>query len=202
MSQVFFYWLTEGPAWGPPFSRYRGSGSSSAPAAPRAQSTTQSATTSDGLDRCACVNCWWRRICPTRPSIDRAELVVPCFAGCGKEFHPPCPPASTYDHLSTHIGGKGKFRCPVQDCPRANKVFSRWKDFQRHNLTIHCTQAPKFPCPVLHCRRHGKGEGFTRRDKLRDHIRKVHPNGVNTTPTGTLRRIQPKPAQEGTNTQA
>ena len=81
------------------------------------------------------------------------------------------------------------FCCPVKDCRFSSK---RWSDICRHTTAKHCTNPAKFACSVIECKYHGEGNGFTRKDKLRDHYKKMHQgqkfNGQ------AARAIKPAPA--------
>lgn len=63
-------------------------------------------------------------------------------------------------------------------CAHCNTTFSRPSDLQRHCLANHGT--PRFNCVVSNCARHTKG--FSRKDKLMDHLRSCH-NIVHKTAT-------------------
>lgn len=62
-------------------------------------------------------------------------------------------------------------RCPVQNCRFSSK---RWCDLQRHTTAKHCNNPTKFACSVIGCKYYGEGNGFTRKDKLKDHYKTVH----------------------------
>ncbi|KAN0073153.1 hypothetical protein V8E54_008373 [Elaphomyces granulatus] len=61
-----------------------------------------------------------------------------------------------------------KYICAVETC---NKTFTRKADLERHRVT-HTGERP-FACEVKSCDRTGT-KAFARRDKLKEHRRKVH----------------------------
>ena len=69
-------------------------------------------------------------------------------------------------HERTHFGQLGKYTCAEKDGGLATK---RWSDFLRHATTRHCANAEekKFPCTVVGCK-YGGGNGFRRKDKLKN----------------------------------
>jgi len=87
-----------------------------------------------------------------------------CWQGCGsrkpKEFK--ALPALK-KHLKQHIK---RFRCPHGTC---NLAFAREADAERHFRTKHL-QGPLFTCPFDDC--DSSADGFTRKDKYDEHIRK------------------------------
>ncbi|KAF2824778.1 hypothetical protein CC86DRAFT_266303, partial [Ophiobolus disseminans] len=68
----------------------------------------------------------------------------------------------------------GKFKCLEQRCSR--KTFNRQAELRRHYDTTHAPRKPEYWCRVASCQRSHANGGypFPRRDKLRDHMRKVH----------------------------
>ena len=60
--------------------------------------------------------------------------------------------------------------CIYQPC---TKTFGRRLDMLRHYAQIHDVLSPKLDCKYSHCHRRGMN-GFTRKDKLRDHQRAAH----------------------------
>ena len=59
-------------------------------------------------------------------------------------------------------------------CPLRPVTLKRRADFRRHMLQ-HQQGARKHVCPVTECNRQDI-RGFTRKDKLREHVRAKHPN--------------------------
>ena len=83
----------------------------------------------------------------------------------------------TLDDSNTVIGTfrhNGKFKCIEPRCAR--KTFNRQAELRRHYDTIHAPRKPEYWCRVATCPRSRANGGypFPRRDKLRDHMRKVH----------------------------
>ena len=97
-------------------------------------------------------------------------------------------------HAKTHYRqGPGPlksrpFHCPVEDCRYSAK---RWTDLQRHTTATHCKNPAMFECSVMGCKYHGEGNGFTRKDKLTAHYRRMH-NGQRV-PGQVPRPLQPAP---------
>ena len=81
------------------------------------------------------------------------------------------------------------FYCPVKNCRFSTK---RWMDLYRHTTARHCNNPAKFECSVLGCKYHGEGNGFTRKDKLADHCRKMHQGQM--VPRQVARTLKPAPA--------
>lgn len=66
------------------------------------------------------------------------------------------------------------FKCFHESC--RHKSFGRWYDFKRHYNGAHAVELPQFWCTVEGCERSemlGR-RSFRRKDKLGDHVRKVH----------------------------
>lgn len=73
------------------------------------------------------------------------------------------------------------FRCSAPGCNSG--TFSRWHELKRHFNGSHTAQGvgDEFWCEVLWCERsRGGGYPFPRKDKLEDHVRKVHTSVVGT----------------------
>jgi hypothetical protein len=74
------------------------------------------------------------------------------------------------------IGDNFVFRCSKPAC--SNKRFGRWADLKRHFDTFHVAVGNKLWCPVTACARSevfgNKPFYTTRRDKLREHMRRMH----------------------------
>jgi hypothetical protein len=66
------------------------------------------------------------------------------------------------------------FKCPSSRCK--HKAFTRWYDLRRHYDGTHANNGPVFWCQVHGCERSDLegGRPFPRKDKLSDHVRKVH----------------------------
>jgi hypothetical protein len=71
----------------------------------------------------------------------------------------------------------GKFKCILERCAR--KTFKRQAELRRHYKTIHAAQKPEFWCNVLSCDRSvaAGGRPFHRKDKLQDHVQRMHERG-------------------------
>jgi len=57
-------------------------------------------------------------------------------------------------------------------CSDGHKTFNRRADFRRHMATAHNPDPPRYPCTIPGCPR--ASHGFPRKDKLNDHMAKVH----------------------------
>lgn len=100
----------------------------------------------------------------------------------------------TLSHEKSHYKQDRKidespFYCPVKHCRFSTK---RWMDLYRHTTAKHCNNPAKFECSVIGCKYHGEGNGFTRKDKLTDHCRKMHRG--QTVPRQVVRTLKPAPA--------
>ena len=94
-------------------------------------------------------------------------------------------------HLKYHHRWNGKFHCDAPDCKAA---FKSMADLKRHSA-MHCINPVMHSCEKPGCDRVGDN-GFTRKDKLRDHLRQKH-KGMTGTSQG-MRALAPKsPAVEG-----
>ena len=69
-------------------------------------------------------------------------------------------------------GSKTTFTCKQEHCKFTTK---RHSDIKRHYSSKHCRNAKKFPCHVIGCKFSGDN-GFARKDKLKDHVKKGHRN--------------------------
>jgi hypothetical protein len=69
------------------------------------------------------------------------------------------------------------FSCISPICKQ--KTFARWYDLRRHYYGTHCDDGSIFWCQVQGCDRSNVegGRSFPRKDKLSDHVRKVHRRG-------------------------
>lgn len=98
-------------------------------------------------------------------------------------------PAQNWDHFrAEHVWENGSYPCRVPNCARR---FKRMPDLMRH-YSIYCTRADKFPCDVIGCK-FGGDNGFPRKDKLRDHKRKVHEGKAAPDQLMRRRPLAPKP---------
>ena len=147
-----------------------------------------SSSTNDSKD-CACIVCL-EIGCPHSRDNEGFRCHV---EGCDYtgEFY-------SHDHLSLHekshytqgpIIFEPPYYCPVTNCRFSSK---RWPDLCRHTTTKHCNNPVKFECSVIGCKYHGEGNGFTRKDKLTDHCRKMHRGQV--VPRQVVRTLKPAPA--------
>lgn len=74
-----------------------------------------------------------------------------------------------------HYGKPGEWRCREVGCKLVTK---RWDDFLRHSTSKHCIKPKDLKCPFLECKYHHIG--FTRKDKLKSHVDKVHKGNPHT----------------------
>ena len=83
--------------------------------------------------------------------------------------------------LSHGIPRHDKYKCHIPNCTGV-KTFSRLVDLKRHNAFKHNRQGARFWCPVDGCDRSLKSEGraFPRKDKMYDHLERVHADKVGT----------------------
>jgi hypothetical protein len=73
------------------------------------------------------------------------------------------------------------YKCSAPGC--FNKVFRRASELRRHHKTKHAAvgMKPLFWCPVEGCKRSkAGGESFPRKDKMHDHLERVHASIVGT----------------------
>lgn len=76
--------------------------------------------------------------------------------------------------IHTHTQ-RGSFKCP-----NCHKSFARSDSLRRHITTKH-TKDKEFLCSNSSCERSKKGQGFNRRDKLKDHENSSCKNGTRST---------------------
>ena len=88
-----------------------------------------------------------------------------------------------------HKKSKPPFCCLIEHCRFSSR---RWSDLIRHTTARHCKNPSKFVCSVIGCKYHGEGNGFTRKDKLTEHYRKMHQGQKVSGQVG--RAIMPAPA--------
>ena len=115
----------------------------------------------------------------------RQDFSLPCrVPGCGHEesaYHPLTFDESHVSHERAHFkvqdeeendkkSKKASYFCDVPNCKYKT---ARWPDLIRHTTHKHCTAPRKLPCPVIGCKYSGEN-GFTRKDKLKNHCQKVH----------------------------
>lgn len=67
------------------------------------------------------------------------------------------------------------FHCIHPGC-RPRRTFSRWFDFHRHYNGAHAIEKTVFWCPVPSCARSESEahRAFPRKDKMKDHLLKIH----------------------------
>lgn len=84
--------------------------------------------------------------------------------------------------LSNGIPRHDKYKCHISNCTGV-KSFSRLADLKRHNASKHNRQGARFWCPVDGCERSMKsgGRAFPRKDKMYDHLERVHADKVGIT---------------------
>ncbi|KAJ4361911.1 hypothetical protein N0V83_010852 [Neocucurbitaria cava] len=66
------------------------------------------------------------------------------------------------------------FKCSIPEC--MEKTFGRWYDLRRHFNGAHTVEGEVYWCEVVGCARSALGGGrpFPRKDKMNDHVRKIH----------------------------
>ena len=79
------------------------------------------------------------------------------------------------DALNGYIDYNGRLRCRQSECAR--RAFRRQQDLKRHYETTHDVNKVEFWCPVATCKRSQSAtvKYFSRKDTLKDHIRRMHP---------------------------
>ena len=97
-------------------------------------------------------------------------------------------------HEKTHYRldpklSQSTFSCPVENCRFSSK---RWSDLLRHTSAKHCYNPAKFTCSVIGCKYNGEGNGFIRKDKLKDHYKNMHQG--QRVPSQAVRAIEPASA--------
>ena len=65
-------------------------------------------------------------------------------------------------------------------CSDCHKIFNRLADLRRHKAAVHDPDPPQYACPMPLCVRACRP--FTRKDKLNDHMAKVHGPSTAVTP--------------------
>lgn len=132
-----------------------------------------------------------RGLVTSAPENYAAQLTEPCFPGKSQDIDASdntTPPSlhttssRAKDRLTPNIcavqltdnPNNFVFRCTFPRC-RA-RTFTRWYDFHRHYNGAHALEKTFFWCPVPGCgRSEGEGNhGFPRKDKMLDHVSKVH----------------------------
>ncbi|KAH3927021.1 hypothetical protein HBI04_057460 [Parastagonospora nodorum] len=82
--------------------------------------------------------------------------------------------------LDTDQPGQNQYKCNAPTC--FNKTFGRLAELKRHHKCKHAVagRRPQFWCPVEGCVRSKTGQGgaFPRKDKMVDHLSKVHASVV------------------------
>jgi hypothetical protein len=100
------------------------------------------------------------------------------------------PASSRTNPRSSHVAigmifsngevGQDQYRCTAPGCH--NKTFGRLAELKRHHAGKHAAagRKPQFWCPVEGCERSraGQGEAFPRKDKMFDHLSRMHPDVV------------------------
>ena len=142
---------------------------------------------------CTCIVCTYSTICYSR----QVQYNTPHYSCpiCDKVL---CNVKRYRKHFKTHFEeDDGTYACSHGKC---KETLKHWRDFKRHSKA-HCIRPELFDCGAPGCDRKGVN-GFPRKDKMRDHWRKIHartvyhPAGVNIT------KLAPKsttPEQNGMN---
>jgi hypothetical protein len=80
--------------------------------------------------------------------------------------------------LSNGISRQDKYKCHVPSC--SSPTFKRLVDMKRHYASRHDRHNARFWCPVDGCGRSIKcgGRAFPRKDKMIDHLERVHADKV------------------------
>ena len=124
---------------------------------------------------CRCLGCWAKDAVKLKNSVSNEAFDLLCpVMDCDKQF------TTRYDyyfdvlslqnHVSNHFKEQGAYTCREDHC---SVKFKSWSDLTRHTTNRHCLNPTKYPCEVPWCKRSGDN-GFTRKDKLRDHVRNTH----------------------------
>lgn len=150
------------------------------------------ASSSNNSKNCACIVCLGIG-CPR--SLDNNPDYCR-FEGCDyiRKYYFQYMPWHEKSHYKQDRKINGSpFYCPVKNCRFSTK---RWTDLYRHTTATHCNNPAKFECSVIGCKYHGEGNGFTRKDKLTDHCRKMHQGQM--VPRQVVRALKPAPASSHT----
>ena len=142
----------------------------------------RASTSASSYHVCRCFSCWYDLTKKLSPNTSRSKLTLKCpilrchepvdiSANYGPCFM--CPYQRHVRHVIGHIKQQNAYHCPEDDCSVKVKA---WSDLRRHITNEHCFNPTKFPCKVPWCKRSGDN-GFTRKDKLRDHVRNTHEKG-------------------------
>ena len=146
----------------------------------------QASSSTNGSKNCACIVCL-EIGCRRSPDMNQFRCRIES-----------CSTHSYGDLIGSHekrhyqqdrMIRESPFCCPVRNCRFSSK---RWPDLYRHTTAKHCNNPVKFECSVMGCKYHGEGNGFTRKDKLTDHYRKMHRGQV--VPGQVVRTLRPAPA--------
>ena len=141
---------------------------------------------------CSCLNC--RQIGRGHRGVLVAGYTCR-VDGCDQTFPDPWYHVS---HERQHYLVKGisiYANCPEPNCVFKADIYNGWDGFMRHTRSKHCKKIPEFSCPLAWCNRRGD-KGFTRKDKLTNHLRSVHKRDIPKDP----RRIRAaKPSTSSAN---
>ena len=122
---------------------------------------------------CSCLSC--RQIGTMHRGVTAAECSCR-VKGCDQTF--PGKLEHTKHERQHYVIDKDPY---TAHCPELECVFTvsccYWDDLIRHTRSKHCKKDPKFPCPLAWCNRSGD-RGFTRKDKLTNHLRSVHKRDI------------------------
>jgi hypothetical protein len=99
----------------------------------------------------------------------------------GRTFHSESSVTkSTIGTIHCDSQGHNTFICHSPGC--RNRIFGRLAELRRHYDSKHAVIKPQYWCPYPECPR-SKGDdnrSFPRKDKLKDHIQRLHSEGGNT----------------------
>ena len=147
------------------------------------------ASSNNNSKKCACIVCLEIGSLPSKDDhgfrcrLEGCAFVAPHYIPTSLGWH-------EKRHYKQDFRTSGTpFYCPVESCRFSTK---RWTDLYRHTTAKHCNNPGKFECSVIGCQYHGEGNGFTRRDKLTDHCRKMHRG--EKVPGQVVRTLKPAPA--------